>query len=310
MGRLVVVGSSNTDLVIQAPRVPSPGETVLGGTFTSAAGGKGANQAVAAARAGADVSLVACVGDDAFGESALKGLVDAGLDARFCAVVEGQASGVAQIVVGSDGENSIVVAPGANARLTPGHVEQAREVIAGASWMLLQLEIPIETVVAAAKLAREVGTRVLLDPAPAAELPSELYPLVTVATPNETEAQQLTGIAVCDEPSAAAAAAVLHARGVESVVITRGAAGAYYSRDSGDDARTFPGFSAEVIDTTAAGDVFNGNLAAAFSAGMSFEAAINAAQAAAALSVQMLGAQPSAPHERQVQDFLNSANGE
>ena len=252
MGRLFVVGSSNTDLVIQAPRVPAPGETVLGTSFAIAPGGKGGNQAVAAARAGAEVTLVACVGDDDFGAAALAGFRDEGIDTTHCRVLDGVASGVAQIVVADGGENSIAVAPGANALLDAESVENACEGMAEGDWLLLQLEIPLETVLAAAQCAHGCGARVLLDPAPALELPPEIYPLVQVLTPNETEVHALTGVQVTDEPSAHAAAAALHARGVDAVVITRGATGVYCS--AGGRAKSYPAYSVAAVDTTAAGD--------------------------------------------------------
>ncbi len=304
MSELVVIGSSNTDMIVQVPRIPRPGETILGGTFQTAAGGKGANQAVAAARAGGDVSLLACVGDDVFGREALAGFATEGIDCEHVVVDATAPSGVAQIFVAADGENSIGVASGANACLTPAHIEQVASTIEGANTILLQLETPLETVKRAAEIGAAADRRVILNPAPAQQLPAELYPLLQIISPNETEAELLTGIAVKDSSSAADAAANLHDRGVNTVLITLGAAGVYLSTEG--SSKVVPAYVVDVVDTTAAGDVFNGNLAAALCRDLSLEDAVIYAQAAAALSVQCLGAQPSAPTRRAIDDFLNT----
>jgi len=304
MSKLLVIGSSNTDMIIQLPRIPRPGETMLGGRFQTAPGGKGANQAVAAARAGADVSLLACVGDDPFGREALAGFATDGIDCEYVVIDPAAPSGVAQIFVAADGENSIGVASGANACLTPRHVEQAASAIEAANTILLQLEIPLDTVVRAAEIGSAADRRVMLNPAPAQELPLELYPLLDIISPNETEAELLTGIAVKDESSAAGAAASLRDRGVDTVLITLGAAGVFVS--TGAFSKTVPGYVVEVVDTTAAGDVFNGNLAAALCRDLQLEDALGYAQAAAALSVQCLGAQPSAPTRSAIDTFLTA----
>jgi ribokinase len=302
MSQLVVIGSSNTDMIVQVPRIPLPGETILGGQFQTAPGGKGANQAVAAARAGADVSLLACVGDDSFGREALAGFARDGIGCEHVVIDSTAPSGVAQIFVAADGENSIGVASGANACLTPAHIEQAAATIESANTMLLQLEIPLETVMRAAEIGAAAGCRVILNPAPALELPAELYPLLRIISPNETEAELLTGIAVRDESSAATAAASLHDRGVDTVLITLGAAGVFLS--TGASGKIVPAHAVDVVDTTAAGDVFNGNLAAALCRDLQLEDALAYAQAAAALSVQRLGAQPSAPTRSAIDAFL------
>ncbi len=302
MSKLVVIGSSNTDMIVQLPRIPRPGETLLGGAFQTAPGGKGANQAVAAARAGADVALLACVGGDNFGREALAGFAADGIDCEHVVVDPTAPSGVAQIFVAADGENSIGVASGANACLTPAHIEQAASTIEAANTILLQLEIPLETVKRAAEIGAAAGCRVILNPAPAQELPAELYPLLSLISPNETEAELLTGAAVKDEGSAAVAAARLHDRGVETVLITLGAAGVFVSSET--SSKIVPAYVVEVVDTTAAGDVFNGNLAAALCRELSLEDALVYAQAAAALSVQCLGAQPSAPTRESIDSFL------
>jgi len=304
MSKLVVIGSSNTDMIVQVPRIPRPGETVLGGRFQTAPGGKGANQAVAAARAGADVSLLACVGDDSFGREALAGFAADGIDCEHVVVDPAAPSGVAQIFVAADGENSIGVASGANACLTPAHIERAASAIEAADTVLLQLEVPLETVMRAAEIGASADCRVILNPAPAQELPAELYLQLGILSPNETEAELLTGIAVKDENSAAAAAASLRDRGVDTVMITLGAEGVFVSTET--LSKIVPAYVVEAIDTTAAGDVFNGNLAAALSRGLQLEDALAYAQAAAALSVQCLGAQPSAPTRRAIDDFLSA----
>ena len=308
MSKLVVIGSSNTDMIIQVPELPRPGETVLGGAFNTAPGGKGANQAVAAARAGGDVSLIACVGKDMFGEQALAGFAEAGINTQHCVIDEDAPSGIAQIVVSSSGENSIAVASGANARLSPRHLDAARPLISAAAVVVLQLETPVVTVVHAAQLAAQANSVVILNPAPAQALPDELYPLLSLITPNETEAELLTGISVHDETSAAQAADILHTRGVDTVMITRGRQGVFLSQSdaSGETRRQqFPAFAVTAVDTTAAGDVFNGCLAVALTEGQVIDAAIRFAQGAAAISVQTLGAQTSAPERHVIVDFIS-----
>jgi ribokinase len=302
MSKLVVVGSSNTDMIVQVPRIPQPGETILGGRFQTAPGGKGANQAVAAARAGSCVTLLACVGDDIFGREALAGFATDGIGCEHVVIDPTAPSGVAQIFVGADGENSIGVAPGANACLTPRHIDCAASAIETANTILLQLETPLETVMRAAEIGSAANCRVILNPAPAQELPMELYPLLSIISPNEIEAELLTGIAVKDESSAAAAAASLRDRGVDTVLITLGAAGVFLS--TGEFSKIVPGYVVDVVDTTAAGDVFNGNLATALCRDLQLEDAVVYAQAAAALSVQCLGAQPSAPTRSAIDTFL------
>jgi ribokinase len=294
---LIVVGSSNTDLIVRAERLPAPGETVLGGEFITAAGGKGANQAVAAARCGARVAFVARVGADAYGRDSLANFAREGMDTRYVFTDRQALSGVALIVVDARGQNLIAVASGANARLTPADVAAARPAFAEARVLLLQLESPMETVLAAARLGREHGLTVILNPAPARPLPTELYPLVDVLTPNEHEAAALT-----DERAPEAAARALLARGVKTVIVTLGAAGVLLA--TGNGVETHAGFRVEAVDTTAAGDAFNGGLAVARARGEPRLAAIRYAQAAAALSVTRLGAQPSLPTAAEVAAFL------
>jgi ribokinase len=303
--RIVVVGSSNTDMIVQLPRLPKPGETISGGAFSTAAGGKGANQAVAAARAGAEVAFVARAGEDSFGEQAISGFVGDGIDVRHVTRDAGAPSGVALIFVDEAGENSIAVAPGANARLTPEDVEAAAQLIAGADALVMQLETPLETVERAAALARQHDVRVILNPAPAQPLSDEMLGNVSILTPNESEAELLTGIQVEDAAGAEAAARALVARGVDTVILTLGSRGAFlFQSESGE---LVPGFEVDAVDTTAAGDVFNGSLAVGLAEGLPLDQAVRFANAAAALSVTKLGAQPSAPTRADIDTFLRES---
>jgi ribokinase len=299
---ILVVGSSNTDMIIKLDRIPRPGETLLGGAFVTAAGGKGANQAVGAARAGGKVTFVARVGQDMFGDQAVAGFIKDGIVVDHVTRDKTNPSGVALIFVGKDGENSIAVAGGANAKLSPADVRKAKAAFAGASVLVMQLETPLESVQAAADLAAKAGVRVILNPAPAQPLPDKLLQGVSIITPNETEAELLTGIAVTDTASAAAAAAKLRARGVQTVIITLGARGAFVATESGG--QLVSGFKVKAVDTTAAGDIFNGALAVALAEGKPLDQAVRFGHAAAAISVTRLGAQPSAPTRREIEKFL------
>jgi ribokinase len=300
--KILVLGSSNTDMIVRVPRIPRPGETLLGGDFVTAAGGKGANQAVSAARAGGDVTFIARVGADALGERALAGWLRDGIRTRFIRRDARHPSGVALLFVADDGQNSIAVAPGANARLSPSDVSRARSAFARADALLAQLETPLETIVAAAALARRHGVPVVLNPAPARPLPDALLRRVAILTPNETEAEMLTGIRVTGDTAAARAADRLRARGARTVVITLGPRGAFVCDDTGG--RRVPGLKVKAVDTTAAGDVFNGALAVALAEGRALIDAVRFANAAAALSVTRLGAQPSAPVRSRIERLL------
>jgi ribokinase len=297
--RIVVVGSVNTDLVIRVPHLPRPGETVLGGQFFQAAGGKGANQAVAAARAAREtVAFVGAVGDDAFGRQALEQLRRENLDLRGLKVVPGRASGVAQILVDCHGENAIAVASGANAALAPDDIDALPDdLFAGARVLLTSLETPLATVVRALERAKQWGLCSILNPAPAGALVDRLdvLELVDVLTPNEIEASALTGDESASYPSAVAQR--LRRLGARDCIITLGAAGCLVVADREEHV---PGVRANAVDTTAAGDAFNGVLAVALAEGRSLTEAARWANRAAALAVTREGAQPSLPRRDEI----------
>jgi ribokinase len=302
--RIVIVGSSGTDMIIKLDRIPQPGETLLGGQFHITGGGKGANQAVSAARAGGKVAFVARLGQDEFGEQAIAAFVKERINVDHIYRDRKVSTGVALIFVDKHGENSIGVAPGANGRLSPADLKKARKIFTDAGVMVVQLEIPLETVQTAALLAAKSGARVILNPAPARALPDELLRHVSILTPNETEAELLTGIKVDSDSAAAKAASILRARGVQTVILTLGARGALVA--TSDSAQIVPGFKVTAVDTTGAGDVFNGALAVALAEGQPLIDAVRFANAAAALSVTRLGAQPSCPSRREIQKLLKS----
>jgi len=302
--KIVVVGSSNTDMIIKVSHIPKPGETILGGEFVSAAGGKGANQAVGAARAGGAVTFIAKVGQDMFGEKALAGFSSDGIETRYIARDPESPSGVALIFVGEDGENSIAVASGANARLTPEDVEKSKDAFTGASVLLLQLETPLPTVQTAANLAVQSGVRVILNPAPAQSLPEALLKQVFLLTPNESEAELLTGIPIKNDASAKSAAEKLLKLGVKNVIVTLGSRGTLVANETGS--QFTPAFKVKAVDTTAAGDIFNGALAVSLAEGKSILNATRFASAAAAISVTRLGAQTSAPTRKEIETLLAS----
>ena len=305
--KIVVVGSSNTDMVIKMEKLPGPGETVFGGEFILAAGGKGANQAVAAARLGGDVTFVARVGMDIFGEQAVQNFQKEGINTNFVIKDESEPSGAALIFVDRKGENSIAVASGANSRLSKQDVDSAGKEIISADVMILQLETPVETVKYAARMASEAGVKVILDPAPAGVLDEELLRMITVITPNESETEFLTGIKVKDETTAAKAAHVLRKKGVGSVIITMGAQGAYLLTDDQDLMVKVK--KVKAADSTAAGDAFNGALAYALGKGESLADAVLFANLAGSLSVTKLGAQPSLPTLEEVLKFGRKETG-
>jgi ribokinase len=274
-GKIIVIGSSNTDMVIKAPKLPMPGETILGGQFHLFPGGKGANQAVAAARLGGNVLFIAKTGNDVFGKQAIGQFKKEGIDTTFVSIDNDNPSGVALIMVGVRGENIISVAPGANAHLSEGDVDKA-------------------TVGYAIEQMWKLGKKVILNPAPAQPLPEYLYEQLYLITPNETEAEILTGIPVTDEEAASKAALALKGKGVKQVVLTMGAKGAFVVTDTFNGLITAP--KVQAVDTTAAGDVFNGALAVAIAEGLPLERAVDFACQAGAISVTRMGAQASAPY--------------
>ena len=302
MNRLVVMGSVNADHVLRVPHFPRPGETLTGHSYQVVPGGKGANQAVAAARLGAPVSFIARIGDDAIGQQMRQGFEQDGIDVSAVELDETLPTGIAIIYVSDEGENSIGISAEANGALSPAMVKRHEAMIADAHTLLLQLEVPLESVFEAAKLARSHGTRVVLNPAPARPLPAELLALVDLITPNQTEAELLTGVKVSDEASAALAADRFHQMGISDVMITLGSQGVYCS--NARQQQLIPGFRVEAVDTTAAGDTFNGALLAAELAGADFNAAVRFAHGAAALSVTKFGAQSSIPSKVEVDAFL------
>lgn len=301
--KIVVVGSSNTDMVLKTSRFPKPGETILGGDFFVFHGGKGANQAVAAARLGGDVSFICKVGNDAFGNNAIEHYSNEDIDVSDLLKDEHAPTGVAVITVNAEGENSIIVASGANALLSVFDIKNS-SALEDTSWIITQLETPLPVVEFLSSYARLHNKNLILNPAPAAALPQSVYDGLFLITPNETEAELLTGVAVTDEQGAQKAASILKERGVQNVIITLGSKGAYV------DSETYQGIvssvKVEAIDTTAAGDVFNGALIVALSQGKPWEVAVEFACRAAAISVTRMGAQTSAPtmHEMNPQPTI------
>ena len=291
--KIFVIGSSNTDMVIKSDKLPVAGETILGGTFLMNAGGKGANQAVAAAKLEADVIFVSKVGNDIFGQQALEGFKSIGINTDFVFTDHENPSGIALILVDSKGENSIAVASGANGNLQMDEVAQILPQINQDDIVLLQLEIPISTVEFAIKACFEKKVTIILNPAPAQKLDESVYPFISIITPNETEAEILTGIKVIDLKSAEQAANALHDKGIPNVIITLGAKGAYFHHIAIQKLISSP--VVQAIDSTAAGDVFNGALAVGLSEGKGFEEAISFACRAASISVTRMGAQASTP---------------
>lgn len=296
--KILVIGSSNTDMVIKTHHFPAPGETILGGTFLMNAGGKGANQAVASARLGGIVTFVGKVGDDIFGQQAVKQLKDEGINVDFVTVDHDIPSGIALITVDEKGENSIVVAQGANGTLSQDDFNIAMDELIDSELILMQLEIPIPTVEYIAKLAVQNQKRVILNPAPAARISNELLNLLYIITPNEREAEILTGIKVTDEQSALKAATYLHNKGVEIIIITMGSAGAFLLADGNSKIIKPP--KVDAVDTTAAGDTFNGALAVALSEGKTIGEAIVFSNKAASISVTRMGAQSSVPFRKEL----------
>ena len=296
---IVVIGSVNTDMVVKTSTLPSRGETVIGGQFFMSAGGKGGNQAVAAARLGGNVSMIANLGTDVFGDSSINKLKSEGINCGAISRDKNQASGIALITVDEKGENHIAVAPGSNSTLTPHQIECALTNIPNGSLILLQLEIPLISVDKAIEIARQKNCKVILDPAPAQELSTSLYSGIFLLTPNETEAEILSGQSIQNEHSARAAAKLLLERGIENVAITLGSQGVLFANKQND--QLIQATEVSAVDSTAAGDCFNGSLAVALSRGNSLQQSIAFGCKAAAVSVTRLGAQDSMPHKYELE---------
>lgn len=304
MSKIVVVGSLNADFVIRVGRFPVPGETIVGRDFSVFPGGKGANQAFAIGRLNGQVSMIGQVGNDAQAEWLKQNLASAGVDVTHVAADRTVSSGVATITIDASGQNEIIIIPGANGTFGPSQLERSQPLLARAKCVLLQLEVPLATVEAAARWARESGALVILDPAPACELPDALLQCVDYLTPNETELAILTGAppGTLSRAEAAYLGAKLRQRGVRKVLVKMGAQGALLLTDS--DEAFFPSIPVQAVDSTAAGDAFNGAFAAALSEGQPEVAAARFAVAAAACSVTRPGAQPSMPERRDVETLL------
>lgn len=303
MKNLTVLGSINADHVISVPYFAKPGETLTGHSYHIAYGGKGANQAVAAARLGAKVSFIGCIGDDGIGKAMKTAFEKDDINTRPIKSVANEMTGIAMIQVAESGENSIVISAGANGHLDETVVAEFQSEITQADCLLMQLETPLPAIIQAAKIAKKNNTQVVLNPAPARALPNELLSLLDMITPNETEAEILTGIKVVDEASAKLAAQAFHQKGIEKVLITLGSKGVFVSENG--QGEIVAGFRVNAVDTTAAGDTFNGALVTAMLEDKPLNEAIRFAHAAAAISVTRKGAQPSIPSRQETLDFLS-----
>ena len=304
MGNVVIVGSSNTDMVLNVPDIPKPGQTLSGNCFTTTGGGKGANQAVAVAKASTDKQetyFIACIGDDSLGSIALASYKAEGINTKYICVESGVSSGVALIFVADSGENSIGINPGANAKLSPDYIEAAGEAIVNSDVLLTQLETPIPAVLKAMQIAKSAGTKTILNPAPAAELPEEIFALLDYFTPNQTETEMYTGVFPESEDSARQAAEVLLAKGVKNVIITMGSKGSFCMNR--EQAEFVPAIKVKAIDTVAAGDTFNGVFASAIARGETLIKSLKLATIAGGLAVTRKGAQDSAPN---LEEILNN----
>jgi ribokinase len=295
---IAIIGSSNTDMVIKCHHLPVPGETILGGNFFMNAGGKGANQAVAAARLNGDVTFIAKVGNDVFGTQAIELFNNEKIKTEYIFIDDKNPSGVALITVDANGENCIAVAQGANGNLLVDDLKTLTHVLEQAEIILAQLETPVATIEYAASVATQKSIQFILNPAPACKLPDELLSKISIITPNEKEAEMLTGVAIKDINDAKQAAKILFSKGIKTVIITLGEAGALLYHNNQFD--LIAGKKVNAVDTTAAGDVFNGALAVALSEKKSFVEAIEFANTAAAISVTRLGAQASAPYRNEI----------
>ncbi|MCQ2183969.1 MAG: ribokinase [Bacteroidales bacterium] len=295
--KILVIGSSNTDMTIKGERLPLPGETVLGGEFKMGPGGKGANQAVAASRLGGDVTFICKVGRDLFGDNSINLYNKEGMDTSHI-LRSDKPSGIALILVDAKAENCISVAPGANGDITVSDIEKLEPVIAQADYVILQLEITVAAVVKAAQIAKASGAYVILNPAPACPLPAEIFSNISLITPNQTEIALMTGIEVSDEDSLHAAVRKIQEMGVKDVVVTLGSKGSLVCQ--GSDFIFVPSQKVKAVDTTAAGDTFCGGIAVGLSEGMTLEDAAAFATKASALTVQKMGAQDSIPYRKDI----------
>lgn len=302
--KLIVLGSTNIDHILNVPHFLAPGETLSSHDYQVALGGKGANQAVAAARAGANIQFITTLGNDAFGKEALEQFKDDGIDVTHIDMIENEKTGVALIFVNKEGENMIGIHAGANAYLTTDRLNSKLAAIESASALLMQLEIPLETIDAATDFAKQHNVLTILNPAPAQPLSDELLGKIDIITPNETEAELLTGIKVDSTANAQRASEALHNKGIATVIITMGKEGAWVSQEN--QGRLISGFQVKAIDTIAAGDTFNGVLATTLLSGNDLESAVIKANAAAALAVTKKGAQPSVPWADEIENFLNT----
>ncbi len=295
---IVVIGSSNTDMVIKCAHLPAPGETILGGNFFMNAGGKGANQAVAAARLNGDVTFVAKVGNDVFGKQAIELFKKENINTEYIFIDDKNPSGIALINVDEKGENSITVAQGANGNLLVNDIKNAEQILFEADIILVQLEIPVETIEYVATIAKHHNKTFILNPAPACKLSDELLSKISIITPNEKEAAMLTGISINNINDVKQAAQILSAKGIQTIIITLGEEGALLYQNN--DFSLMNTNKVTAVDTTAAGDVFNGALAVALSEKKSMQQAVQFANNAASISVTRLGAQSSAPYKSEL----------
>ena len=302
--KVVVVGSFMMDLVIKAERRPQKGETLIGQQFGMFGGGKGNNQAIAAARLGGDVTMVGRLGMDSFGDKLMDALVEEGVEIRFIVRDAEVGTGVGSPVIDADGDNSIIIVPRANMRLSAADVDRAASAISDSDVLLLQLEVPIAASQRAAEIAKSSGTKVILNPAPAQDLPDSFLAQVDILTPNQVEAELLSGVEVSDSEGAERAARILLDRGVSAAILTLGEGGALLFKDG--LTTSIPAYRVNVVDTTAAGDAFCGALATALARGEALEDAVVFANAAGALAVTVLGAAPSMPTAQQITEFLAS----
>lgn len=299
---VTVVGSANMDLMVKSDRLPFPGETIVGERFSTYIGGKGTNQAIAASRMGAMVHMVARVGQDDFGTTLLNKFAAENIDSKHVCIDTGTNTGIAVITVDRSGENHIIIIPQANGKLSENDIDQAKAVISNSSVLLLQMEVPVETSIHAARIARTNNTLVILNPAPATDLPKALVDLVDIIIPNETEAEYLTGIKINDEEDCKNAADILLERGISDVIITLGKQGAFIRTN--DAFCIHPALHVDVVDTTAAGDAFCGALAASLAVGFDLTESVKYGVTAGSLAATKLGAEPSLPQYSDVKAYI------